>query len=198
MKRITLALVLSAAATPLLAFGPPFIGIEVRPHAGAFVYARTFHHSTQIAQPLAGTAEGLVNGQRRSVTLRFDTTAEANVFGIRKTWGSDGVWVLNIGTAGEHAGAGAVVGVDRTGIPAFVRFPRTFEGATRLASSREVESMLRALEGNQPLPALSSAGIGSLVRVFGMPLALLTAVAALFLKLVDRVRSRRRMQTALV
>jgi hypothetical protein len=187
MKRIALLLALgTSVATPALA-GPPWISIEVRPHGGTFVFARTFHHGTPQGMPITGTAEGLVNGQRRTVNLRFDRTSEANVFGVSKNWGSDGVWVLNIGTVEEHGGAGSVVGVDRSGLPAFVRFPRTVEGASRIATSAEVEAMLRALAANQQPPALSSSiGIFTILRI-ALPLMVLFLASVVLLKTAQRV-----------
>ena len=80
MQRLALALVISlAAATPAVA-GPPWLTLEFRPNNFAgFVMIRTFHHGTPQAMPLTGTAEGLVNGQRRSMRLRFDRADEPNV-----------------------------------------------------------------------------------------------------------------------
>ena len=70
MQRLALALVISlAAATPAVA-GPPWLTLEFRPgNFAGFLMVRTFHHGNPEAKPLAGTAEGRVNGQRRSVPL---------------------------------------------------------------------------------------------------------------------------------
>ena len=177
MKRTALALLLGAAmATPAFAKGPPWISIESRPYGMYFLIARTYHHGTPMALPLTGTAEGLVGGRRTSVTLRFDQEGDANAFAVANTWGSSGVWVLNIGTSAEHGGAGVVVGVDRTGGQAFVRFPRAAFGS-RMATRAEVDAMLRALEAGQPPPALTAAGSVLLfVRGILPPLSLATIV----------------------
>lgn len=156
MKRIALALAITVAATGTALAGPPWISIELRPMGGSFILARTFHHGTPEAQPLSGSAEGLINGQRRSVPLHFDHTDESNTFAVQKTWGDAGVWVLNIGTTGPHGDAGAVVGVDHSGLPAFVRFPRTYQGSSRIATAGEITAMLRALDAGQPAPSLSA------------------------------------------
>jgi hypothetical protein len=147
MKRSILAIALSlAVATPAIA-GPPWISIETRPFGGAFLLARTFHHGTPMALPLNGTAEGLVNGRRISVRLRFEQEGDANSFAVPKTWGAEGVWVLNIGVdSSDHGTAGAVVGIDRRGQSAFVRFPRSATGFSRKATGGEVDAMLRELE----------------------------------------------------
>lgn len=52
---------------------------------------------------LAGTAEGLVNGQRRTLRLRFTPTSNPNVFAVTKQWGTEGRWVLVIdGSVGAY------------------------------------------------------------------------------------------------
>ena len=159
VKRLVLSALFAVAfASPAVA-GPPWISIETRPYGAAFLLARTFHHGTPMPFPLNGTAEGLVNGRRTSVPLRFEQEGDANSFAVPKTWGDAGVWVLNIGLdAGDHGSAGAVVGIGRGGQSAFVRFPRTPTGFSRTATSGEVDAMLRALEAGQQPPALSSVG----------------------------------------
>ncbi|HEY2805139.1 MAG TPA: hypothetical protein VGI92_04695 [Gemmatimonadales bacterium] len=157
MKRIALALVIATLTAGTAIAGPPWITIEVRPMGGSFVVAHTYHHGTPMALPLTGTAEGLVDGQRRSVALRFDTTSESNAFAVARSWGESGVWVLNIGTdAGDHGTAGVVVGVDRTGQPAFVRFPRSHNGFSRMATAGEINSMLRTLDAGQQVLTLGA------------------------------------------
>jgi hypothetical protein len=96
MYRLALALCLNlAAATPAVA-GPPWLTIEFRPNDFAGVMlVRTSHHGEALAMPLTGTAEGLVNGQRRSVALTFNRSADApNAYTVPNTWGAEGVWVL--------------------------------------------------------------------------------------------------------
>jgi hypothetical protein len=178
MKRTILAVVLSAAiATPAVA-GPPWISIETRPYGAAFLLARTFHHGTPMPLPLNGTAYGLVNGRRTSVALRFEQEGDANSFAVPKTWGTEGVWVLNIGVdSSDHGTAGAVVGIDRHGQSAFVRFPRTPTGFSRKATSGEVDAMLRALEAGQQPPALSSFGFNPFMARAVAALAALALVA---------------------
>jgi hypothetical protein len=149
MKIIALALALSATTASGAWPGPPSISIEMRPTGmfATFLLARTFHHGTPLPLPLAGTAEGLVNGRRLSVPLQFVQVGETNGYEVPQTWGHDGVWVLNIGVnAREHGTAGAVVGVDRNGAAAFIRFLRGANGSWRVATRGEVDAMLRALD----------------------------------------------------
>jgi len=76
-----LAAALSAfLAAPALA-GPPWISIElpVNPYdestRGAFLLVHEFHHGTPVSYIVTGTAEGIVNGERRSIKLEFSETA---------------------------------------------------------------------------------------------------------------------------
>ncbi len=150
MKSIALAL---AAAAVTVAFGPPRIAIELRSINGSFAVARTFHHGDALGLPLIGTAEGLANGQRRSVALRFTSTDTSNVFGIQKTWDNSGVWVLNMKIEGDmHGGAGALVGIDHGGRAVVVKYPRDWRGWPRAATAGEVTSLLRDLDAGR-IPA---------------------------------------------
>ncbi|MFI5168606.1 MAG: hypothetical protein ACHQQS_18530 [Thermoanaerobaculales bacterium] len=146
MKSIALALALGATVAASSWPGPPWISVETRPFGAAFLVARTWRQTVPMSLPLTGTAYGLVNGRRTLVPLRFEQEGDANSFAVPKTWGSEGVWVLSIGVdAGEHGVAGAVVGIDRTGAAAFIRFPRGVTGSSRVATSSEIDAMLHAL-----------------------------------------------------
>ncbi len=147
MKSLALAF---AAATVAVTFGPPRIAIELRSINGSFAVARTFHHGDALGLPLIGTAEGLANGQRRSIPLRFTSTDTSNVFGIQKTWDNTGVWVLAMKIENDmHGGAGALVGIDRTGKVVVVKYPRDWRSWPRAATSGEVTSMLRDLDAGR-------------------------------------------------
>ena len=147
MKSLAIALA-CAALTTTAAKGPPWVSIEMRPQGGGTLIARTFHHGTPVAIPLTGTAEGMVNGRRVSVPLSFEQDTSSNAFVIPRTWANEGVWVLNIGTSGDNHdfAAGVVVGLDRLGQVAFIRFPRGRFGSSRPATAGEVTAMLRALD----------------------------------------------------
>jgi hypothetical protein len=148
MKALALALLLASTATSA-AKGPPWISIETKPNGGTTaIVARTWHHGTAMGLPLTGTAEGIVNGRWVTVPLRFELldSTSMNVFAVPNTWGSAGVWVLSISLNGEeHGSAGVVVGIDRQGQVAFVRFPRGRFGS-RAATTGEVTALLRALD----------------------------------------------------
>ena len=93
-----------AANTPVPApVGPPWISIEypVNPYdqatRDAFLVVHAFHHGTPVGFPVSGTAEGIVNGQRRSIKLEFQQTPRTGEYALRKQWPDQGTWTLVIG-----------------------------------------------------------------------------------------------------
>lgn len=148
----TAALALAAALT----LGPPWISIEypANPHDrsnnGAMLYVHVFHHAQPIAYPVEGTAEGFVNGERRSIKLKFTETARPAVSGLSRQWPTEGVWTLVIkmsrGENGED-GATAVVELGTDGAIASVRVPTTQQGQWTIpvdVSMTEIDRALRA------------------------------------------------------
>ena len=158
-----------------------------------FLVVHTFHHGTPNPMALRGTAEGIVNGHRVSLPLRFVATPDGSSnYGVEKIWTDESVWVLNIATAEDtHMSAGVTVLIDRGGT-ASVRFPRKFDGQSRAASTGEVNATLRALDAGQTPGEYSRSGWWQVMLV---PLVLLGALALLTIKLVygiaKRVRARR-------
>ena len=127
---------------------PPWLSIEspVNPFdpttRGAILLAHaTFREGQAQLSDLGGTAEGIVNGARRSITLRFDTTGRPNVFALRRQWPADGVWLLRI-TLRQTT---AVVTLDRSGGVASVRVPTELASGSqipRAVSAKEIDSTL--------------------------------------------------------
>ena len=82
--------------------GPPWISIEYPPSPfdrttrDAFLLVHAFHHGTPMNFPVAGKAEGVVNGERRSIKLDFTTTSRQGVYALRKQWPAEGNWVLDL------------------------------------------------------------------------------------------------------
>jgi hypothetical protein len=127
-----LALTALAATTAFASFGPPWISIEYpgNPYAqdarDAYLYVHAFHHGTPVGFPVSGTAEGLVSGARRTISLEFKTTSRPGVYSLRKQWPTDGVWTLVVGvTQGEGEGntASAIVELGADGTVASVVVP---------------------------------------------------------------------------
>jgi hypothetical protein len=98
------------------------------------------------AAPLAavtGTAEGVVQGQRRSMSIHFDTTHAPGIFAVRKQWPSDGTWLLQISLAQTTA----IVVLDRDGSVASVRVPTQLQQGNqipRAVAAKEIDSTLTA------------------------------------------------------
>jgi len=143
---------LLVAATIAMA-GPPWISLEYPPNRldketrGALALVRIYHHEHQGQFPVEGTAEGLVDGERVSLPLRFTTVGDE---GVWAAWGNvpeEGNWVLAIhgtgGTSGAEVSILAALAEGNREI-SFVKVPRSREGNwPRAASDRDVESMLR-------------------------------------------------------
>ncbi|HET7619398.1 MAG TPA: hypothetical protein VFK20_12885 [Vicinamibacterales bacterium] len=114
------------------------------------LYVHVFHHSQPIAYPIEGTAEGIVNGERRSIKLKFTDTARPAVYGLSRQWPSEGVWTLVIKMQRDQDGedgATAVVELGPDGEVASVRVPTRKQGQWTIpvdVSMTEIDRALRA------------------------------------------------------
>jgi hypothetical protein len=140
-------------ATPVLA-GPPWIAIEVPPNPfdsasrDAFVVVRTYHHGNPQNLAVTATAEGLVQGERRTMRLTVDNTSRVGVFAIKKQWPSEGVWTLVIVSRDGSGTATALVDIGASGEVAAVRVPTRQQGAykiPRAVAAGEIDASLRTL-----------------------------------------------------
>src|SRR2546429_3976287 len=135
------SLALAALAGVLLATpafgvkGPPWISIElpVNPYdkstRDAFLLAHSFHHGTAMGFIVSGTAEGMVNGERRSLKLEFAETSRVGVYALKRTWPAEGTWTLVIkANQGPDDAATAVVDLGSDGEVAAIRVPTTQRG----------------------------------------------------------------------
>lgn len=136
------------AAAPARAKWPPWLSIEspVNPYDRSLdgsvllVHAAT-HEGVPAISDVSGSAEGIVNGARRSVALHFDPTARPGVFALRKQWPAEGTWLLRISLASTTA----LVSLDGAGRVAGVNIPATFaEGRPipRAVVARDIDSTL--------------------------------------------------------
>lgn len=150
---IALATLTVAAAAPS-SLGPPWISIEYPPSPydastrDAYLLVHTFHHGTPIGAPVTGKAEGIVAGERRSVSLKFGGTSRTGVYSLNKQWPSEGAWVLFItANQGPNDDVTAVVELAADGQVASVRVPTEQKGSWKIpsdVSAAERESILRA------------------------------------------------------
>ena len=154
-KRALVVAILSLSAAGVALAGPPWIAIEypVNPHdpltRDAFMTVRTYHHGDQVGHELIGTAEGLVNGERRSMRLDIRRLPQTGAHAVRWRKPADGNWVLVVSSRqeGRHM-ATAVVTVDNSGRVARVSVPsRPIEGGRwqvpRAVAAAEVNAILR-------------------------------------------------------
>jgi hypothetical protein len=144
------------AVLTALVVGPPWISIEypANPHdrsnTGTMLYVHVFHHAQPVAYPIEGTAEGFVNGERRTIKLKFTETARPAVYGLSRQWPTEGVWTLVIKMSrGENSedGATAVVELGTDGEIASVRVPTRQQGQWTIpvdVSMTEIDRALRA------------------------------------------------------
>ncbi len=155
----TLALPAVLATAPLLVAatiaiaGPPWISIEYPPNRldsqtrGALALVRIYHHENAGQFPVEGTAEGMVDGERTSLPLKFTPVGDEGVWAV---WGEipgEGNWVLAIhGTDGVSKAEVSILAALADGNEeiSFVKVPRSRQGHwPRAATDRDVESMLQ-------------------------------------------------------
>ncbi len=152
-----LALTLASATALLTAAAPaakwpPWLSIEspVNPYdpatrGAALLVHAAFRDGTVQLSDMAGSAEGIVNGTRRSVSLQFNSTPHPNVFALARQWPASGTWLLRISLRGTTA----VVMLDRAGQVASVRVPTELSGTStvpRGVAAREIDSTLAEAE----------------------------------------------------
>src|SRR5881628_2786977 len=147
------AALVTLLATPALA-GPPWISIElpVNPYdqsmRGAFLLVHAFHHGTPTGFIVTGTAEGMVNSERRSVKLEFTETSRDGVYALKRSWPTEGTWTLVIkANQGPDDAATAVVELGPDGDVAAIRVPTMQRGEWTVpapVSLGEIDAALRA------------------------------------------------------
>lgn len=154
MRRLLSLALLALPAVPLHAadLGPPWISIELpaNPHdrttRDAFLLVHAFHHGTPTGFPVSGVAEGLVNGQRRTVQLNLKATSRTGVYALERQWANEGEWTLVITVEqGKDDVAQAVVQVSQGQVIA-VQVPtdrRDGWSIPRRITRQEIENSLR-------------------------------------------------------
>jgi hypothetical protein len=102
------ALAVGASLVPGTVFaGGQQIAAEISPD-GKRVLVHTYRCGTPAAVAVTGSAEGLVNGQRRQMPLTITRTDDPAVFSIARQWPEDGVWVLTLTGSGERSASALV------------------------------------------------------------------------------------------
>jgi hypothetical protein len=133
------------AATLMLAegfgfsIGSPVAAQDFQSKTAAFVF-RTEGCADPAASQIGGTAEGLVQGKRRSVALKMMMTSRPGVYAVYQNWPPEGGWVVRLSGMCGKANAGAIVPIGAKG---FIRESSKF--FSRPATDPEVDEALRLL-----------------------------------------------------
>lgn len=144
-------LMLSAATRRSTAmFGGPWISVEApgNPYdnttRGAAFYVHTYRHTVPMDMTVTATAEGIVDGQRRSLPLTVAKSAQTGTYAVRNQWGSKGVWTVVVGATMTELAVNmqVLVEIDADGEVGRVSVPRTGM-APRVASAAEIDRGLR-------------------------------------------------------
>lgn len=156
LPMLLIALAVTAAAA--LA-GPPWLSIEYPANPldpttrDAVLVVNTYHHGTPTQYALAGTAEGIVSGERRTVTLRFTPTGRVSSQALSRQWPAEGRWVLHITLKeGNETEAAALIVLGADGTPSRVTVPTRREGQWLIPRSITTAEIAAALSdaGEQP------------------------------------------------
>jgi hypothetical protein len=146
-----LRLYLAAFATGALVVAQGFTFTIGSPVAARDFVAKTaaFVFRTEgCAQPekaeISGTAEGLVKGTRRSISLHMKAMSNPGVYAIYQNWPSEGSWIVNLKGTCAAASAGAIIPIGPKG---FIRESSKF--FSRPATAPEMEGSLKALGENK-------------------------------------------------
>lgn len=94
-----------------LQVGPPVAG-NAQPAKTSLLVVRPAGCADPASAQITATAEGMLNGARRSVPLKLSVLPTPGVHAVGKDWPNGGVWIINlVGTcAGKTAGAIVLVG----------------------------------------------------------------------------------------
>jgi hypothetical protein len=76
---------------------------------GQSLVVRTYRCGTPASLTLRGTAEGLVNGERRTLVLEAKPGSEPGVFSVARQWPAEGRWALVFGVSNGKAEVSSLV-----------------------------------------------------------------------------------------
>jgi len=136
---LALAAAVTFAQTFTFTIGSPVAAQDGRAKQSAFVF-RTEGCADTTKLRVDGTAEGIVQGARRSVPLRLAPMSTPGVYAVYQTWSSEGAWVVNLHGTCAAATAGAVIPFRAN---SFIRASSKF--FPRPATAAEVDAALQTL-----------------------------------------------------
>jgi hypothetical protein len=113
VRSVGIAALLTAGVAPpavaqdfALQVGPP-VAANAQPAKGSLLVVRPVGCSDPASAQITASAEGIVDGARRSVPLKLSALPTPGVHAVPKDWARGGVWIVSlVGTcAGKTAGA---------------------------------------------------------------------------------------------
>lgn len=149
MLRITFAAMLIALPAAAQGFsftiGSPVASQDFQFKSAPFVF-RTEGCADSAKLQISASAEGIVKGARRSVTLKVSPGSKPGIYGVNQTWPAEGQWVVILKGACSALTTSAIVPIGPKG---FIRESSKF--FSRAATEGEIEASLRTLSqgGNQ-------------------------------------------------
>ena len=130
---------LTFAQTFTFTIGSPMASMDGRSKLAAFVF-RTEGCADATKAKVDGTAEGVVQGTRKSVALKLAAMSTPGVYAVYPTWPADGDWVVSLYGTCAGASAGALVPIGPGG---FIRASSKF--FPRPATAAELDEALQTL-----------------------------------------------------
>src|SRR5271169_2370047 len=94
--------------------GSPVASQDFQMKSAAFVF-RTEGCAEPAKSQIGATAEGLVKGARRSVSLKVMASAKPGIYAVYQTWPAEGDWVVSLKGTCAEANAGAIVPIRGNG-----------------------------------------------------------------------------------
>jgi hypothetical protein len=130
---------LAFAQTFTFTIGSPVASLDGRSKLAAFVF-RTEGCTDATKAQIDGTAEGLIQGTRKSVALKLAAMSTPGVYAVYPTWPAEGDWVVSLHGTCAGAIASALIPIGPGG---FIRASSKF--FPRLATAPEIDAALQAL-----------------------------------------------------
>ena len=120
--------------------GNPVASQDFRAKGSAFVF-RTENCADTAKVEVSATAEGFLNGERKSLPLQVMAMPRPGIYAVFQGWPAGGDWVVNLKGTCADAKAGALVPIGPKG---FIR--ESSKVYPRPATDKEIEASLRALK----------------------------------------------------
>jgi hypothetical protein len=142
---LRLAMIVSVVAAVVLAegftftIGNPVASQDFRAKGAAFVL-REEGCADPAKSQISATAEGLLKGERKSLTLQVMAMPKPSIYAVYQGWPAEGDWIVNLKGTCADAKAGALVPIGPKG---FIREALKF--FPRPATDAEIETSLKAL-----------------------------------------------------